>query len=290
MVLSGPKLPDGGKPRGGTLTGDIRSHKVKSELLQEQRKIMVYLPPDYETNTEKHYPVVYVQDGQSIFDDRTATRSTEWGLDETAQTLIGQKKMAEAIIVAVANGGSGASRVVDYTAAPNGEGRAENYLGFLKDELKPMVDATYRTQPGRETTGVMGSSLGGYFALYAGLSAPQTFGLVGALSPSLWYGGQDMIKRLQSMPSDGPKPQKIWIDMGTNEDNPDWSMHQVADLKQAEEALLDRGYLADQSLFARVYEGGEHTNSSWRERGGDVLQTLLPHGGTDVGRLPAQPK
>lgn len=261
------------------MTGDIRSHKVHSEKLGESRKVLVYLPPDYDTDKEKSYPVLYVQDGQSIFDDRTATRDTEWGLDEAAQKLIGEKKMAASIIVAVSNGGSGPSRVIDFTAAKDarhGEGRAENYLGFLKDELKPMVDATYRTKPARETTGVMGSSLGGYFSLYAGLSAPETFGLVGALSPSLWFAGQDMLTRLQNMPNDGPRPDKIWIDMGTKEDNPDWSTHQVADLRQAEAALLDHGYVAGESLFSRVYEGGEHTNAAWRARGQDVLTALLP--------------
>ncbi len=277
--LSSLRLPEGGKPRGGTLSGDIRSHKVHSNSLDENRKVLVYLPEGYEKSPAKSYPVVYVQDGQSIFDDRTATRDTEWGLDETAQKLIGEGKMAETIIVAVANGGSGPSRVTDFTDAVDpvhGQGQARNYLSFLKDELKPMVDATYRTLTGAETTAVMGSSLGGYFALYAGLSAPSTFGLVGALSPSLWFGGQDMLKRIAEMSSDGPRPSKIWIDMGTKEDNPAWSTHQVRDLEQAKDGFVDHGYIVGQNLFAPVIEGGEHTNLAWRNRSGDVLRTLLP--------------
>ena len=272
-------LPPGGKPKGGTLTGDIRSHRVSSERLQDKRKILVYLPPGYESNPEKRYPVLYVQDGQSIFDERTATRKSEWGLDETAESLISQGKMAETIIVAVDNGGSGESRRVDFTPAPDsryGGGQADNYLGFLRDELKPMVDATYRTQPQRETTGVMGASLGGLFSLYAGLAAPATFGLVGALSPSLWYAGQDMLKRLDA-PSEGrQKLEKIWIDMGTEEANPDWSLQPITEFRQARTALQAQGYQENVTLFAPEYEGAQHTNQAWRERSGDVLQALFP--------------
>lgn len=269
-------LPAGGAPRGGTLSGDIRSHKVRSEVLDDSRKIWVQLPDGYESNPDKHYPVLYTCDGASVFDARTATRNTEWRLDETAAALTAAGKMDEVIIVAVSNGGSAESRRDDYAPCADsqyGGGNASRYLKFLQDELKPMVDNTYRTNPAPETTGIMGSSLGGLFSLYAGFTAPSTFGLVGALSPSLWYAGKDMLSRLQSAPSG---PAKVWIDMGTREENPEWSLTPVAELQQAEQILVGKGYTPGQNLFAPTFEGADHTNQAWSERAGQVLQALFP--------------
>lgn len=261
------------------MSGDIRSHRVRSEVLDDKRRVLVLLPPSYEKNPDKNYKVLYTNDGQSVFDDRTATRDTEWGLDEAAQELMTSGKMEEIIIVAVGNGGSGQARCDDYAPAPDpryGGGEADDYLQFLETELKPMVDATYRTQTSAEATGIMGSSLGGLFSLHAGFSAPATFGLVGAISPSLWYAGQHMLKRLEQQASDQPKPQKVWLDMGTQEANPDWSLDPVAEFHQATGHLQEMGYQAEQNLFPRLIEGGEHTNEAWRARIGDFLQTMYP--------------
>ena len=295
MQISTPyrsrKLPPGGKPRGGTLSGDIRSHKVRSETLGQKRKILIYLPPDYETEPNKNYPVVYAQDGQSLFDERTAIHHSEWGMDEAAEANIKEGKMDSVIIVAVSNGGSGEARKTDYTPASDqryGGGQADTYLEFLTDELKPMVDATYRTKPGPESTAVLGSSLGGLFSLHAGLSAPETFGLVGAISPSLWYAGQHMLERLESLPSEAQKPEKIWMDMGTKESNPDWSLDPISEFQTAEQSLRSQGYEADQSLLGGVYEGAEHTNEAWRQRVGEVLSAMFPPTATPPGTSPVQ--
>ena len=267
------------------MTGDIRSHKVRSESLDDKRKLLVYLPPNYENEPDRRYKVLYTQDGQSVFDERTAIHNSEWGLDEAAQKLISQDKMEDIIIVAVGNGGSGESRREDYTPAVDsryGGGGADKYLKFLTDELKPMVDATYRTQTGPESTGILGSSLGGLFSLYAGLKAPATFGLVGAMSPSLWYAGQDMLGRLSEADPKNEKPGKVWLDMGTDEANPDWSLEPVAEFQQAGEALKNLGYVAEENFYPRLVEGAGHTNEAWRNRSEEFLMTMFGKGGDNA--------
>jgi predicted alpha/beta superfamily hydrolase len=277
VILSTPKLPKGGRPRGGTLTGDIRSHRVRSENLGEKRKILVFLPPSYESEPNRNYKVLYTQDGQSVFDERTALHYSEWGLDEAAQRLMQKGEMEDIIIVAVSNGGSAQSRSRDYTSKADqryGGGEADRYLNFLTDELKPMVDATYRTRKDPESTGILGSSLGGLFSLYAGFQSPDTFGLVGAMSPSLWYAGQDMLQRLQQGPTDAAKPDKIWLDMGTAEADSRWSLDPVGEFHRAEQAVTEMGYQPESNFFPRLIEGGEHTNEAWRNRAESFLRTM----------------
>jgi len=114
---------------------------VRSKSLDDKRKVLVYLPPNYESEPDRRYKVLYTQDSQSVFDERTAIHKSEWGLDEAAQKLISQDRMEDVIIVAVGNGGSAESRQDDYTPAVDsryGGGGADKYLKFLTDELKPV--------------------------------------------------------------------------------------------------------------------------------------------------------
>jgi len=270
-------LPPATPAKGGTISGDVRLHQVPSQQLGESRRVWVYLPEGYEKNPGKRYPVLYTCDGEGVFDEKTAHNGVELGLDEKAAELVSQGKMSEVIIVAVSSGGTNAERLRDYTATVDpkyGGGKADKYLAFLTDELKPMLDRTYRTESVAEKTGIMGSSLGGYFALYAGFTAPHTFGLVGALSPSLWHANRHL---LHHMLGAAEGPSKVWVDMGTREqEDPKLAADRVQEFQVAELILQERGYQSGQTMFAHLIQDGIHSQRQFKQQAPDMLQSLFP--------------
>lgn len=152
--------------------------------LNRLRRIWIYLPPDYAT-TKKRYPVLYLHDGQNLF-DRATSFSGEWGVDETLDRLTGQRCIA----VGIDNGG--AHRMPEYSPWSNrfGAGEGKAYTAFIVHDLKPYIDKHYRTLKSRRHTGIMGSSMGGLISLFAAVEYQQTFGFAGILSPSLWIDEQ----------------------------------------------------------------------------------------------------
>lgn len=161
----------------------LDAHFQISEL-NRQRRIWIYLPPSY-ANGSRSYPVLYMLDGQNLFDRRTSF-SGEWEVDESLDKL-DQSGHPTAIVVGIDNGGP--FRIEEYTPWPNdkyGGGRGEETLDFIRLELKPYIDGHFRTLKGPEHTGIMGSSLGGLMAMYAGLKSPDVFGKIGAFSPAYW--------------------------------------------------------------------------------------------------------
>jgi hypothetical protein len=156
-----------------TLTGNVTSYPdFRSRILGGKRRIWVCLPPSYDSDPERRFPVLYLQDGQNVFDGATAfLAGHEWEADETAERLIEQGRIEPLIIVAVDN--AGARRVDEYTPAPDARdhgGGADLYGRMLVEELKPWVDQTWRTRADREDTGIGGSSLGALVSLWVGLS------------------------------------------------------------------------------------------------------------------------
>src|SRR5437667_4273855 len=154
-----------------TLTGNIKRHRAfHSRVLGNRRDVLVFLPPGYRHFSSRRYPVLYLHDGQNIFDAATSFAGVEWGVDETAQRLIHRKLIEPLIIVAVAN--MGEDRVHEYAPTPGiieakgrrkkrSRGLARLYGRFLMEELKPFIDRNYRTRRGPTFTGLGGSSLGG---------------------------------------------------------------------------------------------------------------------------------
>ena len=265
------KRPEGPPAWGWSMTGDIRYHEV------DDRQVWVYLPPSYKENSDKQYPVLYAMDGQNVFEKGAAATGQEWQMDEAAQRAMTQGKMREAIIVAVANGGS--KRIEEYSpkADPeHGGGGAEKFAQFLTKDLKPQIDETYRTASGPENTGVLGSSMGGLFSLYMGLAHSNTFGLVGAISPSLWFAEKDMIAQWKDHPP-ALRPAKIWLDMGDSEGQSDQDKNGVPDTLDNTRALRDVLRSQNQEgLMYREIAGATHSEFSWSQRIQDVLQGLLP--------------
>lgn len=150
--------------------------------LNRTRRIWIYLPSDYSINTSKRYPVLYMQDGQNLFDDATAYAG-EWGVDEFMDSL----KEGQSIVVGIDHGGD--KRMTEYNPYDNtrfGKGEGKQYVDFLVKTLKPVIDKRFRTLPDIANTGIAGSSMGGLISMYAVLKYPKVFGKAGVFSPSFW--------------------------------------------------------------------------------------------------------
>lgn len=139
---------------------------IVAPQLGNSRSLRIYLPPSYGTRSDLRYPVLYMHDGQNLFDARSAAYGVEWGIDETMDRLIAEGKMAEAIVVGIDNT---PERIAEYTPCcdpQHGGGKLEQYESFIVDTVKPYIDRTYRTLPGKEHTALMGSSLGGIASVH----------------------------------------------------------------------------------------------------------------------------
>ena len=159
----------------------VTSFIIEAPQLQTSKKIWLYLPHNYETS-EKKYPVIYMHDGQNLFDDKTAFAG-EWRVDETLDSL-----KAEVIIVGIES--SNEKRMDELTPFPNekyGGGKADTYLDFIVTTLKHHIDTNYRTKTGKMNTAIAGSSLGGLVSYYAVLKYPNVFGKAAIFSPSFWF-------------------------------------------------------------------------------------------------------
>jgi predicted alpha/beta superfamily hydrolase len=242
-----------------------------SDALGNSRAIAVFLPPGYETSNER-YPVLYVQDGQNLF-DAVAEQGRSWGLDETCERLMRAGELPPFIVVGVYNS---PDRIPEYTPVRDpgyGGGRGNLYGKFLIDELKPFIDANWRTRPGPESTALMGSSLGGLISLHVGLGRPDVFSRVGALSPSLWWADEELTRRLDAQPA-AQSRARVWLDMGTREgDDPG---RRVEETRTLGAVLQARGWRPGDDLAVRVIDGAGHDENAWRARVAEVLKFLFP--------------
>lgn len=259
-------------PRGSTRTGDIEGHEINSLVLGGKRIIMVYRPPGYSFKSPWRYPVLYLNDGQNMFDASTSAFGVEWQADESLEQLIHARKMEPVIAVAVYNS---PDRFDEYTPAEDpehGGGGAERYGLFLTRELKPFIDHEYRTD--HERTALMGSSLGGLCALYLAWQYPRHFPKVAALSPSLWWAQRQLIADIAHSDRDASTgPHRIWLDCGTKEDG---DQESLMDVRTMHGILRDKGYHDGENLAYREVQGATHSEASWAARVGDVLEFLFP--------------
>ncbi|HLW34438.1 MAG TPA: alpha/beta hydrolase-fold protein [Chthoniobacterales bacterium] len=260
-----------------TLTGNIKRHRAfPSKVLGNRRDVLVYLPPGYSRFSRRRYPVLYLHDGQNVFDAATSFAGVEWGVDETAQRLIRQKAIEPLIIVAISN--MGEERIHEYAPTPGvitphdrpkkrSRGLAGMYGRFLTQELKPFIDRKYRTRPEAEFTGLGGSSLGGLATLAIGIIFSDTFRRLMVMSPSVWWDDFAIIQILGFVRE--KLPLKIWLDMGTGE--PEWE--QVRDLRAA---LVDCGWCHGVDLQYHEIPGAGHNEGAWAARVEPALRFLYP--------------
>src|SRR5437868_3975307 len=262
---------------GRTRVGNIQQHRAfPSRVLANERDIYVYLPPGYRRGLRQRYPVLYLNDGQNIFYPDTAFNNVPWRVGETAQRLIRQKLIEPLIIVAVAN--TGEHRIHEYAPTrgiidasakrkKRSKGWARRYGRFLIEELKPYIDRQYRTRPEAEFTGLGGSSLGALLALSLGLWFPNFFTRLIAMSPSVWWDDQVIVKMVNDL--DRKLPLKIWLDTGTNE--PGWERARTLCA-----ALIDKGWHPFEDLHYHEIEGGDHSEVAWAMRVEPALRFLFP--------------
>ena len=257
-----------------TLTGEFRMHaRFRSRFLAHERTILVYLPPGYKSRTAQRYPVLYLQDGQNVFDKATSL-GEEWHVDETAQALIESGQIEPLIVVGIYN--TGEHRVDEYAptkVADRGGGNADQYGRMLVEELKPLIDRKYKTLPSAASTGLGGSSLGGLLTVHLALKYPTVFNRLAVLSPSVWWDNRVIVREVESLPA--KLPLRIWLDAGTGEGE-----QVVADARALRDALLAKGWVAEHDLRYVEVEGAQHNEQSWAARVGEVLKYLYPKRGS----------
>lgn len=269
--------------RGGfsTATGNIQiREKVWSPQLANFRNLLVYLPPSYEMG-ERRYPVLYMHDGQNLFDQSTSF-AEEWRVDETMERL--SREGIEAIVVGIPN--RGVHRLAEYSPfrdAYHGRGRGDRYLAFVEETVKPLVDGDFRTLPGREYTGVMGSSMGGLISLYAFFSRPHLFSFAGVMSPSFWYADDAIFSyvRRASFVSG-----RIYMDVGTREYGGSMSEKQArarsrrhyGQVRRMKRILVQKGYRPRSDLLVVEEKWAAHHEPAWARRLPDALRFLLTPG------------
>jgi len=251
------------QPRPG-MTGDFEYHRAfASKILPTPRDIVVYLPPGYRAGSAR-YPVLYMHDGQNLFDPATGFAGQEWKLDETTQQLIEAGRIRPLIIVGIYN--TGRERIKEYTT---GVGDAAPAYGpMIVQELKPFIDSHYRTLPDRENTGLGGSSLGGLVSLAIGLEYPNVFGRLVIMSPSVFWQNRAIIADLNRFP--GKFGARAWVDIGTAEGNNPKAT--VEDARALRDALIAKG--ADVRYMEA--EGAQHNEKAWSQRIGLALEFLFP--------------
>jgi predicted alpha/beta superfamily hydrolase len=259
-------------------TGTFQMHaRFASKFLAQERDILVYLPPGYETDTKRRYPVLYMHDGQNLFDGATSfIPGQEWRVDETAQRLISEQTITPLIIVGIYH--TGVHRLKEYTPTPTQRfpeaGKADAYGRMLVEELKPFIDRAYRTRKGAQDTGLCGSSLGGLVSLYLGLKYPDVFGKLALVSPSLWWDNRLMLKQVQAIQR---RPRlRIWLDMGTREGSPIDAAENIADARALRDALLQKGWQSEKDLTYLEAEGAQHNEAAWAARIEPILRFLFP--------------
>lgn len=261
--------------RRSTVVGTLKLHDgFESKALGNRRTIRVWLPPGYDASPDTRYPVVYLHDGQNCFDAATSSFGTEWGFDESATRLIEAGRLRPVILVGIDNT---PARRSEYTldVTPMGGGQAEAYGRFVVEEVRPFIDATYRTQTGREHTYTAGSSLGGVVSLELLSRYPQLFGGAGVVSPALWWADRAMVKRVEAATWTVPPGTRVWLDMGTREGPPgQWGAY-VVDARRLRDALAAKGLAEGKTLAYLEAEGAEHNEAAWARRAGDVLTFLV---------------
>jgi predicted alpha/beta superfamily hydrolase len=236
-----------------------------SKILTFNQPVWVYLPPSYDENTLARYPVLYMHDGQNLFDPKKAFGGNEWKVDETLDAAAEQQpapaNIPEIIVVGPE---AGPSRNTIYTPTFDSSegfgGDGDKYLRMLVEELKPQVDSMLRTQPEREHTGVLGSSLGGLISAYAGCTHADTFGLVGAMSPSTWWDNTVIIGDVMGMAQ--PRPLRVYVDSGDSGPSND----DVTNTAQLAATFRTLGYSDGKTLDYVVQMGGQHNEVYWSQR------------------------
>lgn len=264
-----------GKLEIKTNMSTIKKHKQFSSKFVDARNIDVWLPPDYEQNKDEKYPVLYMHDGQNLFEPETSYGGIDWGVDEAMVELIKDNKVRPAIVVGIWNSPKRVAEYMPQKAVPNKKVEelsgitiksqddicSDNYLKFIVYELKPFIDSNYRTLTDQENTFIMGSSMGGLISAYAISEYPNVFGGAGCVSTHWPAGSGAVIEYLRTALPD-PKTHKIYFDYGTETLDSLYEPYQ----KKMDQIMKTLGYQDGKNWVTKKFEGAEHSERAWRER------------------------
>lgn len=282
------------RPRAGKIE-HIASFPAKHLL---PRNIDVWLPPSYDASPQRRYPVIYMHDGQNLFDPKTSAFGTDWGVDEAMIRLIEERKIREAIVVGIWNTSNRTKEYLPERAYreldPNKRNEVfqeiagkhdtpltledllgDKYLDFLVHEIKPHIDKNYRTEPECQSTFVMGSSAGAFISLYAICEYPKVFGGAGSISGHYPLGDGMFVDAFRNRLPD-PRCHKLYFDFGTetldhNYEPFQWLMDAV---------IAESGYQRGCNWLTCKFSGADHSERSWRVRVDIPLEFFL---GTEPG-------
>lgn len=277
-----------------TVVGTLRAtDAVYSPQLHNRRKLFVHLPPSYATTPDRRYPVIYMQDGQNLF-DQALSYAGEWQVDETMVAL--SNEGIEAIVVGIPN--MGVRRIDEYSPFRDPRvrrgGRGDWYVAFVANTVKPLIDAEFRTLPEREHTGLLGSSMGGLISLYGFFARPDIFGFTGVMSPSLWFAREAIFSYVQQAPY---QAGRIYLDIGTYE-GADWRQIQrssqryvnmtLQTTRRMRDLLAEKGYLPGVQLRYDEEAGAVHNEAAWARRLPGAVRFLLGHDPSAPGSAVAE--
>ena len=272
----GWQAAEGGAWPGGEETPHprLRLHRgFPSHYLPETHDLIVYLPPGYAEEPERSYPVLYMQDGQNLFDGRTSfIPGRTWGMGEQADAAIEAGEIDPLVIVGVYNAGD--RRLAEYTYERDwqmGGGDADEYGLMLTRELMPWIEIQYRVRREREATGLGGSSLGGLVSLFLGLRHPEIFGKLALLSPSVWWNHKSILGYLNERAPQVWERPRVWLDVGDREGH-----RTLKDAEQLSRRLKANGWLPGETLHFERVHGGTHDEASWARRVRPMLRFLFP--------------
>lgn len=270
--------------------------KFKSKHVKT-RRVDIWLPAEYASNPKKKFPVLYMQDGQNLFNPETATNKTAWEVDDTAAKQIAAKIIDPVIIVAIWNTDLRYSEYFPDKAAENFTAKdteeiakirkmsnipetgylGDEYLLFLTTELKPYIDKKFRTLPEAVNTSICGSSMGGVISLYAICEYPEVFGQAACISThwpllmdNTYLGPASAFKQYLFEKLPAPKNHRIYFDHGTATLDQYYGVHQTG----VDNMMRMKGYLHNKSWLTRKYDNAAHNESAWRDRFDQVLQFL----------------
>jgi predicted alpha/beta superfamily hydrolase len=261
--------------------GNLWLHELSSGIFGNTRLVRVWLPPDYDGWGATRYPVLYLNDGQNLFDPATAFAGVHWQVGEAATQLIAEQKIPPLIIVGIDNTRNRAQEYIPYRSKDprvlNAKGKC--YPDFLQREVMPLIEERYPVLKGMENTGLGGSSLGGLITLYTHLAAPGVFGRLLIESPSLFVANRQILdesRRFRSWPA------RTYLGTGTREvGHADEDERIVGDVRELE-AILRQAGLDDQRLKVRIEEAASHTESAWAARFPEALEFLYSEPGSTV--------
>ena len=273
-AVPGPAVQESPEVAETPLHLRLRVHRgFPSRHLPDKRDLIVYVPPGYDEQPDRHYPVLYMQDGQNLFDPATSfIPGRTWQMREQADDAIQAGEIEPLIIVGIYN--TGERRIAEYTPERDwrmGGGEAASYGLLLTQELMPWIASHYRVISDREQTGLGGSSLGGLVSLYLGLRHAERFGRLAILSPSVWWHNKSILSYLNERAPEIWERPRLWLDAGDRE-----GRRALGDVETLNRRLKANGWRPGETLHFERIHGGTHDEAAWAKRVRPMLRFLFP--------------